>query len=151
MEAEDLLESLAWALPFLALAGVFYALAYWKERKGRGLHAEAQQLLSSDQPEQAREILLKSLWKANETPALERRILVDLRELYRKAGVAFDPSDYELLVRQFEQLSKKGSHKAFSEMKEVQGLKAALIERLPALDGPATGPPGAASAPTTGT
>jgi len=135
MTTEDILESLVWGLPFFLIAIVFYCIALWKKGKGRGLHAEAQRLVESGDQQTARHVLLEALWKANEEPKLERRILADLCRVYVKAGVSFDSGDYEILIRQYEQLAKKGSHKAFSELKEVQALKKSLIDRMPRVAG----------------
>lgn len=136
MEAEDLLGAVVWALPFLAIAGVFHAIALWKRTKGRGLHERGRQLVVSGDARDAREargVLLAALWKANEEPLMERRILADLDRIYREAGVAFSPDDYEVLIRQFEALSRKGSNKALGELKKVQGVKHELIGRMPPL------------------
>jgi len=133
VDADDLLGSLLWALPFFALAGALYAYGMHKQRRGRRLHARAQELLSGGDREQARATLLQSLWNANETPELERRILADLAGLYRDAGVSCDLNDYDVLVRQYEQLAKKHSQKALLELRAVQGLKRQLIDRMPRL------------------
>ena len=133
MEFEDVLESVVWALPFLVIAAIFYGIAAWKKNKGQGFHAEAKQLLSQGNHKEARELLLQALWKANEIPQLERRILTDLGKLYEEINVAFDPGDYMVLIRQFEQLSTKKSHKAISEMKKVQAVKKGLIGGMPTL------------------
>lgn len=135
MEASDIMESLAYALPFLAIAGVFYLIAARKKRLGRKLHAQAKHLLASGRDKEARELLLQALWKANEEPGLERQILDDLGQFFQEAWVDVLIDDYRLLVRQFEALAKKGSHKAISEMKKVQGLKQALIDRMPSVEG----------------
>jgi hypothetical protein len=131
MNGEDILESIAWAIPFLVIAAVFYAIAAWKKSKGRGLHRQAQLLLSSGRRNEARDVLLQALWKANEEPNLERQILADLGRLYGEIGTPFSPDDYEVLIGQYKQLKKKGSHKAISEMKKVQALKKELIDRMP--------------------
>jgi hypothetical protein len=130
MSAEDLLESILWAIPFLAIAGVLYAFAIWKKSKGKGLCAQARERLRSGQRGEARELFLQALWKANEEPSLERLILSDLSRLYGDVGPAFPGGDYEVLIGQFEQLSRKKSHKALSEMKQVQALKKELIGRM---------------------
>lgn len=132
MAADDILECLAYALPWLALAGVLYAFAFWKKSKGRKLHAEAREHLATGDLDEARDRLLQALWKANEEPEIERRILADLDVVCQRSQVDFRSDDYEVLILQFEQLSKKGSHKALAEMKKVQALKWRLIERMPA-------------------
>ena len=131
MNAEDFIESIAVALPFLLIAAVFYAIAAWKKSKGRGLHDQAQQLLSSGSHRDARDVLLQALWKANQEPHLERRILADLCRLYTEVGIQYSADDYEVLIGQFEQLSRKKSYKAISEMKKVKALKKELIGRMP--------------------
>ncbi len=131
MQPEDFLEAFAFAVPWFLLAGLFFAIAAWKKRKGGGLHAEARQLLAEGKDIEAHPVLLEALQSANEEPRIERGILADLGGVYQRAGIAFRADDYELLILQFEQLSKKGSHKAWSELKQVQALKFELIERMP--------------------
>ena len=131
MEAEDIFESFVWALPFLMIACIYYGIAAWKKAKGRGLRDRALALLSSGNHGDAHDVLMQALWKANEEPRLERQILADMGRLYEKIGIRFSAEDYKLLIGQFEQLSKKGSYKAISEMKKVQALKKALIGKMP--------------------
>ena len=116
MEAEDILVGCLYALPWFAIAGIFYAIAMWKKSKGRRLHTQALSLLASGNDKDARDIFLQALWRANEEPSMERRILADLGRLYEKTGVNFRAGDYEVLIRQFEQLSRKGSQKAIADL-----------------------------------
>ena len=134
MEMEDILEGIVWALPFLAIAGIYYVIAIWKKTKGKGLHARARELLDSGSYKEARDVLLQSLWKANETPQLERQILNDLSRVYENLGIAFESSNYKELIRQFEMMSSKHSQKAISEMKKIQALKKDLIDRMPRIN-----------------
>lgn len=133
MDADILVDSVAHALPFLALAGVFYLVALWKKSSGRSLHARAQQHLLAGNRKGALDDLRQALWRANEEPVLERRILTDLDALYRDAGLPFSAANYELLIEQFDRLSKKHSQKAHAEMKKVLALKKQLIDHMPAL------------------
>ena len=131
MQPEGFLASAMVALPFFLLAAILYAIASWKKRQGIGLHVDAQRLLDIGDEEAGRNVLLQALWSANEEPSIERQILRDLRNLYSRSGVDFQTDDYEVLISQFERLSRKGSHKAWSELKKVQVLKSELIDRMP--------------------
>ena len=131
MQPEDVLESIVVAVPFLLLAALFYGLAARKKHKGKSFHSQAKQLIENGNDTEAREVLLRALWSANEEPHLERNILADLRELYTRVGIELETDDYDLLISQYESLSRKGSHKAWSDLKQVQALKSELIDRLP--------------------
>ena len=131
MQPEDVLQSVAVAAPFFVIAAACYAVAIRKKRRGVGLQGKAHALMERGDDKTAREALLAALWSANEQPAIERRILDDLRQLYARSGVELQTDDYDLLIVQFERLSRKGSHKAWSELKQVQSLKHQLIDRMP--------------------
>lgn len=130
MESDIVLESILYASPWLLVAALLYSIALWKKRCGRNLHADARLLLSEGRSDEARENFLCALWKSNEEPQLEREILAELRQFFGDANRGFRPNDYEKLIRQFENLSKKSSHKAFSELKEVQTAKSHLIDQM---------------------
>ncbi len=131
MEPEDFMEALLWGAPFFLIALVFYGLSANKKRVGNKLQLQAQAELEAGRSTRARDKFLQALWKANEEPALERQILRSLQALPIEAKVPLAFADYELLIGQYEQLAKKSSHKALSELKQVQALKLELIQRVP--------------------
>jgi hypothetical protein len=130
MDGDILLESAVYALPWFLLAAIFYGFALWKKFRGQNLLSDARQLRTAGKTQEACGTYLNALWKANEEPRLEREILAELSQIYGGTNPKFRSGDYETLIVQFERLSKKGSHRAIAELKEVQSLKSHLIEQM---------------------
>lgn len=131
MSAEDLLECLLFASPFLFLAAALYGYAIWKAHQGRTLLTEARRLSSHGRQAEGHALLCQALWQANEEPALEREILAELTRSCQALGLEWSAEHYETLIAQFEVLATKGSHAALGEMKKVQALKERLGQKIP--------------------
>lgn len=123
----------AYVAIFGGIAVLFAGLYWWKLSTARKLLAGADEAIARGDPKGALEQLKEGLWRANEKGSLERAMLERIELLYSKHSVTWDGSDYRLLITQFEQLSRASSQAALEEMKQVQGLKQQLIERMPAL------------------
>lgn len=130
MDADIVLESVLYASPWLLVAALFYAIAWWKKRRGKDLFSEARELLAAGQVREARESLLSALSSANEEPQLESAILAELERCCTESSASICFEDYRALISQYQRLSRKGSHKALSELKQVQSAKSQLIGRM---------------------
>jgi hypothetical protein len=116
---------------FFGIAGIMYSIYIWKTVRARRLFAKAKGSAGLGNPGERLRVLKDALWKANEDPHLENSILNEIIDIYRARNISFDSQDYKVLVSQYEQLSKKGSSKAFDEIIKVQTLKKKLIDRMP--------------------
>lgn len=117
-----------------AIAAVCFVLSKVKKGKAKRLTAEAESAWDAGNDSAAISLFKEALWKANEEPALEEKIIASLNALYSKVGIHWDFSGYEALVEQFKWLSKKSSNKAMRELGEVQGLKKEVLDRMPDLN-----------------
>ena len=133
MNDEDILQIVVRAGPFVILTAVFYCIYLWKTTRARKLLTKATTSFGDANAREAVSLLKQALWKANEKPELERSILAKLGQAYQQWMIAFNESDYLILIGQFEQLSQKGSYKALQEVRKVQTLKKQLIDRMPDL------------------
>jgi inorganic pyrophosphatase/exopolyphosphatase len=120
-------------LPFLIIAVVFYSIYLYKISKAKQLLSEAEEAEKDGNLASAVILLKQALWKANEKPEMEKRILLSLTDIFGKYQITLDTGDYEKLIEQFQILKKKSSRKSLQEMGKVNKLKKELITKMPDL------------------
>ena len=138
MEAEDVLYAVLVGALFGTIVLVMAGIRSFRAARGRRLVDEAHRTLADGDREGALERLKQALWKARQSPDLERRILADIAALYRAAAPQARPvepilADYDALIAQVVSLSQRDTHKASSEILQVQAVKRTLLGRLPPL------------------
>jgi hypothetical protein len=131
MEAEDIIESILWASPFIVLAIIGYSMYFWKTIQGKKLLSKGTSLIDAGCLPQGVNVLKDALWKANEKPELERAIIQKLDRVYKQKNISFDSNNYLVLVTQYRTLSKKKSYIALEEIKKVQALKKQILDKMP--------------------
>jgi len=120
-------------LVFFVIAAVFFSIYLFKVGKAKQLLSEAEKARAGGDDRSAVGLFKQALWKSNESPAMERKILSSLDKIYKGRTINHDFTDYGKLVGQLEILKKKSSQKAMGEMGQVQKLKKALIDEMPDL------------------
>jgi hypothetical protein len=118
---------------FGGIAVIFYIIYLVKTSYAKKYLTEAENAMVAGRHLEAVTIFKKALWKANEKPEIETKILDRLAELYQQHKINHSFEEYRSLIKQFQVLSKKSSNKAIKEMGEVQTLKKKLIEKMPDL------------------
>jgi thioredoxin-like negative regulator of GroEL len=120
-------------LLFAGIAVIFYIIYLVKTSYAKKYLTEAENAMAAGNHLEAVTTFKKALWKANEKPEIEAKILDRLAELYQQHKIDHSFEEYHSLIKQFQVLSKKSSNKAIKEMGEVQSLKKKLIEKMPDL------------------